>query len=86
MTKIASEILAVSSAIERLMRQGHGQEAIDPTSAGITDFDEIVRDFVAAGEWGCAVHHLAYVVDELDLTLEGPQQSKFDSLRRSLGE
>lgn len=36
---------------------------------GLRNGAEIVRDYMAANEWGLAVEHLCYMIEEADLTL-----------------
>ena len=86
MSATAAAILSINAEVQEHISDRQRNGTVDPTSAGVTDGDEIVRDFVAAGEWGCAVHHLDYLVDELALELDEPIQAKLASLRKAMGQ
>ena len=43
---------------------------------GLLDGQDIVMDFIEAGEWGCALDHLLYMIHESDIPF--PRETMFE--------
>lgn len=81
---VRNAVRLAQQLIERLHAVEPGHSTFD--QAGLLDGEQVVVGYLAAGEMGCALHHLLYMIHEADIAFPPDVVVALHELAAKVGE